>query len=106
LFEQAVTPPYAYFLLSGLASIGTSMENAESAQVGFIGTESVVGSSHLLGPASLPTRCIIQLLGSSLRIPFLELQDAFDNSHEIRACILNIIQKLEPERLRLSKHEP
>ena len=42
LYEEEVTPRYAYFLTSGLASVVTPMSNGESVEVGFIGQEGVV----------------------------------------------------------------
>ncbi len=93
LYEQASTPRYAYFLLSGLASIVAPTANGESAEVGFIGKEGLTASLHLLGPTRLSTRCMMQLSGNALRIPFSELQDAFANSYEIHARILEVVQE-------------
>ena len=93
LYEAERVPRYAYFPLSGLASVLTVMPTGESAEVGFIGSEGVVGSLHLLGPASLSTRCIMHLSGSVLRVPFTELQRAFDNSPEARGRILEFVQE-------------
>jgi CRP-like cAMP-binding protein len=93
LYQEDSVPRYAYFLLSGLASVLTVMPDGEASEVGFIGREGVVGSLHLLGPASLPTRCTMQLSGSALRVPLTELQQAFDNSPEVRGCILEFVQE-------------
>src|SRR5580704_9268448 len=79
LYEEGVPPRYAFLLTSGLASIVTPMSNGESVEVGFIGHEGVVGGLHLLGPASLSTRCMMQLSGTGLRIPYGDLQKAFDS---------------------------
>src|SRR3954470_18025363 len=77
LYEAAQTPRHAYFLLSGLASVVTPTMKGESAEVAFIGKEGVGGSLPLLGPAILSTRCMMQIAGSALRIPFAELQRSF-----------------------------
>jgi len=92
LYEEEVTPRYAYFLTCGLASIITPMSNGESVEVGFIGHEGVVGGLHLLGPASLSTRCMMQLSGTALRISYPDLQDAFDSSSEIHSRMLEFVQ--------------
>jgi CRP-like cAMP-binding protein len=68
------------------------MANGESAEVGFIGYEGVVGSLHLLGKAQMPTRCMIQLAGKRLRIALADLQKAFGDSEELRSGILQFVQ--------------
>jgi len=93
LCETTSPPRYAYFLLSGLASIVTTKPNGESAEVCFVGREGVVGGLHLLGPTPLSTRCMMQMTGSGLRIPFQELQTAFDNSTEVRRLALEFVQQ-------------
>jgi CRP-like cAMP-binding protein len=93
LYEEEVLPRYAYFLTGGLASIVTPMSNGESVEVGFIGHEGVVGGLHLLGPASLSTRCMMQLSGTALRIPYLDLQRAFASSPEVHSLMLEFVQQ-------------
>ncbi len=80
LYEAGSDPRHAYFLTSGLASVVTPMSNGEVAEVGFIGHEGVVGSLQLLGSAIISTRCMMQLAGSGLKIPFASLQRAFEES--------------------------
>jgi CRP-like cAMP-binding protein len=93
LYEEEVVPRYAYFLTMGLASVVTPMSNGDSVEVGFIGHEGVVGGLHLLGPASLSTRCMMQLSGTALRIPYSNLQKAFDTFPEIHSRMLEFVQQ-------------
>jgi CRP-like cAMP-binding protein len=93
LYEEEEPPRYGYFLTLGLASIITPMSNGESVEVGFIGHEGVVGGLHLLGPALLSTKCVMQLSGMALRIPYLELQKAFANFPEIHSRMLEFVQQ-------------
>jgi len=93
LHPETSKPRYAYFLLSGLASVVTTMPSGESAEVGFVGVEGVVGTLHLLGNAFLSTRCTMQLFGNAVRIPFADLQQAFDQSYEVRSRILEFVQE-------------
>jgi CRP-like cAMP-binding protein len=92
LYNPDTTPSYAYFLNSGLASVVTTMANGQSAEVGFIGYEGVVGSLHLLGDAQIPSQGVIQLAGKGLRISFADLEAAFRDSEEIRGRILHFVQ--------------
>jgi CRP-like cAMP-binding protein len=93
LYEEEVPPRFAYFLTAGLASIVTPMSNGESVEVGFIGHEGVVGGLHLLGPASLSTRCMMQLAGTALRIPYVDLQKAFASFPEVHSRMLEFVQQ-------------
>jgi CRP-like cAMP-binding protein len=93
LYEEDRTPRYAYLLTSGLASVVTPMSNGESVEVGFIGHEGVVGSLQLLGPAPPSTRCMMQLSGSALRIPYPDLKKMYATANEVRIRIQEFVQQ-------------
>jgi CRP-like cAMP-binding protein len=93
LYEEETSPRYAYFLTLGLASIVTPMSNGESVEVGFIGHEGVVGGLHVLGPAPMSTRCMMQLSGTALRIPYSDLEEAFADIPEIHSRMLEFVQQ-------------
>jgi len=93
LYEANETPAYAYFMTSGMASVVASTQNGTTVEVGVIGHEGIVGGFHILGPAPVSTRSFIQLDGTGLRIPLIELQRAFRSSEEIRDRILEFIQE-------------
>jgi CRP-like cAMP-binding protein len=93
LYTAGSVPADAYFMTSGLASIVGSTSDGETAEVGIVGHEGLVGATHLLGPAVAPTECFIQLSGSALKIPFPKLQQLFRTSEEIRTRILEFVQE-------------
>jgi hypothetical protein len=84
LYEAQVAPAYAYFMTSGMASVVTEMEDGETAEVGIIGNEGIVGTFHILGPAPVPTSSFIQLEGTALKIPLSDLKSAFRSSEDVR----------------------
>lgn len=88
IYEPDETPKYAHFLTSGVASIVVSMSNGGNTEVGMWGREGVVETFHLLGGAKIPNRCVVQMESTALRFPFAELQKEFDESKELRDCIL------------------
>ena len=92
LFSQEETPAYAYFLTSGIASTITTTPTGDSAEVGIIGHEGVVGSLHLLGPAKVPAQSMVQIEAEAFRIPLVELKRIFDTSEEIRNRLLEFLQ--------------
>jgi CRP-like cAMP-binding protein len=93
LYEPETTPVFAYFMLTGIASVVASASEGGSVEVGLIGREGVVGALHLLGTGLVPTRCFMQLAGSGLRIRLSELQKVFFESTEIRGRLLEFVQE-------------
>jgi CRP-like cAMP-binding protein len=93
LYEANIAPRFAYFLRSGIASVVVSMTDGETAEVGMIGREGVVGAIHLLGSSPVPTNCFIQLEATALRIPMPAFQAAFRSSEEIRQRVLECAQQ-------------
>lgn len=71
---------FAYFLNSGVASIITVMSDGKSVEVGLTGTEGFVGLPLIVDFATSPTRAVIQIAGSGLRI------SAQDFKNVLRAC--------------------
>jgi CRP-like cAMP-binding protein len=93
LYVAHETPRYAYFMTSGLASVVTTTSEGQSAEVGMVGCEGIVGAMYLLGPMAAPTDCMVQLAATALRISLDHLKTAFDASKEIRERILEVLQE-------------
>jgi CRP-like cAMP-binding protein len=93
LYEAELSPKYAYFKTSGIASVVTTLQEGGSAEIYLIGHEGLVGAFHLLGPAKVPSRSFMQLAGTGLRIPLSELQSEFKASEEVHRRILECVQE-------------
>jgi CRP-like cAMP-binding protein len=93
LYTAGSVPADAYFMTSGVASIVGSTSDGETAEVGIVGREGLVGAMHLLGPAVAPTECFTQLSGSALKMPFPKLLQLFKSSEEVRMRILEFVQE-------------
>ena len=92
LIESQALPSYCYFLTSGIASLITNTRNGDSAEVGLMGHEGLVGGLHLLGSARVPAESIVQVDAQALCIPFAELKALFRSSEEVRMRILEFVQ--------------
>jgi CRP-like cAMP-binding protein len=92
IYEPDEPPKYAHFLTSGVASIVVSMCNGGNTEVGMWGREGLVESFHLLGGARIPSRCVVQMESTALRMPFAEMQKEFDENKELHDCILQGVQ--------------
>ena len=92
LSEPQVAPAYCFFLSSGIASTIATSSNGDTAEVGLIGHEGIVGGLQLLGPAQVPAESIVQIEAQALRVPFKELAAIFQESGEVRTRILAFVQ--------------
>ncbi len=92
LYNAGQSPRHAHFLLEGIASVVSTMEDGASAEIGMIGRESLVEALHLLGDAPVSTDCMIQVDGRLLRMGFQELQDVFEHSAELRKLVMRQVQ--------------
>ena len=92
LYKPEETPGFAYFLTSGIASLVTSSAEGNTAEVGIVGREGLIGAIHILGPARVSTDCFIQIEGAGYRLPLAELRNAFRASPEIHARVLEFVQ--------------
>jgi len=93
LYEANWLPRFIHFLTSGIASVVISMIDGQTAEVGMIGCEGMVGAVHLLGSSPVPTNCFIQIEATAVRISLSDMQNAFSLSAEIRRRVLDCVQQ-------------
>jgi hypothetical protein len=65
LSEKSIFARFAYFLRTGIASVVVSMTNGETAEVGMIGHEGVVGAISSAGKLSGPDQLLYSIGGNS-----------------------------------------
>jgi CRP-like cAMP-binding protein len=93
LTRPGEVPEYAHFMVSGITSVVTYMNDGGAAEVGLIGKEGVVEAMHLLGSANSPTTAFVQVAGSALRIQFRDMEkEAFASAPLLRG-ILEFVQR-------------
>ena len=92
LYEPGDPPKFAHFLTSGVASVVTTMGDGSTIEVGTLGREGVPQALHLLGELRVPTRCFMQIGGTSLRIEFGVLQRLFYSDEALRRIFLAYTQ--------------
>jgi len=68
LHEPGETIKFAYFLNSGLASVVSVLSDGKSVEVGLTGKEGFVGMPLVAGFSTSPTRTVVQIGGSALRV--------------------------------------
>jgi CRP-like cAMP-binding protein len=92
LYEPGDPPRFAHFLTSGIASVVTTMSDGSTSEVGTLGREGVPQALHLLGNARVPTRCFMQIAGTSLRMEFRVLKRLFHEDEPLRRLFLGYAQ--------------
>ena len=92
LYEPGDVPKFAHFLTSGIASVVTTMANRATAEVGTLGREGIPQALHLLGGLEVPSRCFMQIGGTSLRMEFGVLQRFFESDEALRRIFLAYAQ--------------
>jgi CRP-like cAMP-binding protein len=92
LYEPGDPPRFAHFLTSGIASVVTTMGDGSTTEVGTVGREGVPQGLHLLGEFHLPTRCFMQIAGTSFRMEFGVLQRLFHADEALRRIFLAYAQ--------------
>src|SRR5262245_6323684 len=76
-----------YFPVSGLISIVIAMPDGECVEVANVASEAAAGASFDPDQSELFTRGVVQIGGSFIRIPTLELASAASQNHEINDLI-------------------
>jgi CRP-like cAMP-binding protein len=92
LYEPGDPPKFAHFLTSGIASVVTTMGDGSTSEVGTLGREGIPQGLHLLGEFPVPTRCFMQIGGTSLRMEFGGLQRLFQADEALRRIFLAYAQ--------------
>jgi hypothetical protein len=92
LYEPGDSPRFAHFITSGIASVVTTMGDGSTTGVGTLGREGVPQALHLLGASHFPTRCFMQIGGTSLRLEFAVLERLFHADEALRRIFLAYAQ--------------
>jgi CRP-like cAMP-binding protein len=93
LYRAGEVPQFAYFLTEGMASIVVSTADGQTAEVGIVGREGIIGALHVIGPAPLSTDCMMQIEGEGLQIAMQDFKTTFRSSEEFHERILEFAQE-------------
>ncbi len=93
LYLSQEPPLYGHFIISGIASQITLLEDGRALELGVTGNEGLVEATHLLGPVGVTSEGLMQIDGTALRMPFAQLQKEFLSFEPLRKLILGQIQQ-------------
>jgi signal transduction histidine kinase len=83
LYEPGMPALHAYFPLTAVVSLVSTMESGASAEVALVGREGLIGLGDVLGLMESPTSAVVQVPGTALRVPTAALRAARRASREI-----------------------
>jgi CRP-like cAMP-binding protein len=89
LYDTGETIKHVYFPNEGLISLLVVMGDQKLREVGLVGSEGMLGTAVVLGMNSTPTRALIQMPGTAMRIKV----QAFRNELKRGGVFQNILQR-------------
>jgi CRP-like cAMP-binding protein len=91
LCEPRHAMPYAFFPLTGLISLVTTLHGHQPLEVGLIGNEGMLGSTLILGLDVAPLQAVVQGPGTALRFGTAQLGRRFRAS----PLLLKVLQRYQ-----------
>lgn len=88
IYESGDAIEHVYFPNAGIVSLLVVMADGMAREVGIIGREGMLGIAVALGMNATPTRALIQMQGSAMRMEANALRDALRQGGEL----LNVLQ--------------
>jgi CRP-like cAMP-binding protein len=89
LYEGGETIEHVYFPNEGLISLLVVMEDETLREIGLIGSEGMLGTAVALGMKTTPTRALIQMPGSAMRMKTQALRDELRRG----GALQNVLQR-------------
>ncbi|MFT5394495.1 MAG: CRP-like cAMP-binding protein [Gammaproteobacteria bacterium] len=92
VYEANEAPEYVYFPIDTIVSLLYTMENGNSAEVGVVGCDGLVGIAVFMGGDTTPNRAIVQSAGTALRLEVQHFRHEFSRVGELHRLLLLYIQ--------------
>ena len=87
LYEPGTPALYVHFPLNAVVSIVSTMANGASTEVALVGREGLVGLATVLGTVEGTTAAVVQIPGTALRVPTLQLRSERLRRSSIRSML-------------------
>jgi CRP-like cAMP-binding protein len=94
LHKQHVPFEHVFFPTSAAVSLVSVLKDGNSAEIGLIGKEGMVGTSLLMGGGDAACQAVVQSAGEGYRLKVGLLQTEFEHSAEVLHLLLRYVQAL------------
>lgn len=94
VYEPGERMSYLYFPTSSVVSLIYTMADGDTAEMGLVGNEGVVGIALVLGGETTPNQAVVQVAGGALRMRADAMRAEFDRGGPFQAGLLGYTQAL------------
>lgn len=94
LYEPGERTSYVYFPTSSVVSLIYTMADGDTAEMGLVGNEGVVGVALFLGGDVTPNQAVVQVAGGALRMRADAMRAEFERGGPFQAGLLRYTQAL------------
>jgi CRP-like cAMP-binding protein len=94
LYEPGECMEYVYFPINAVVSLIYTMENGDTAEVGLVGNEGVVGVALFMGGVTTTNVAVVQVAGGALRMEAQALLEEFQRGGPFQLALLRYTQAL------------
>ena len=94
VYEPGERIEHVYFPTNSVVSLVYTTANGDTAEIGLVGNEGVVGVALFLGGDTMPNLAIVQVAGGALRVPASAMRAEFDRGGPFQHALLRYTQAL------------
>ena len=94
IYEPGERMEHVYFPTSAVVSLIYTMEDGDTAEMGLVGNEGVVGIALFMGGDTTPNQAVVQVAGGALRMKAQALLDEFRRGGPFQLALLRYTQAL------------
>ena len=94
LIESGAVVSQAWFPTTAVVSMQYLTEDGHASEVAVVGSEGLIGIPLFMGGGSTPGRAVVAMAGQALRLPGVDLRNAFRESLPVMAVLLRYTQAL------------
>jgi CRP-like cAMP-binding protein len=102
IHESGQELKYVLFPTTAVVSVSYVMRNDQTAEIGVIGNDGVVGIALFMGGNSMPNRAVVRSAGEALRLDSQTLREEFKRAGELHDVLLRYTQALITQMLQTS----
>jgi CRP-like cAMP-binding protein len=102
IHESGRAMHYLLFPTTAIVSVSYVLENDQSAEIGIIGKDGVVGMALFMGGGSMPNRACVRSAGEGLRLDSRMVKEEFKRGGDFQDVLLRYTQALMTQMLQTS----
>jgi CRP-like cAMP-binding protein len=102
IYESGQDLQYALFPTTSIVSVSYVLKNDQSAEIGIVGNDGVVGIALFMGGNSMPNRAVVRSAGEGFQLDSQVLRQEFKRAGDLQDLLLRYTQALMTQMLQTS----